>query len=725
MKSSESEARVLDRSSRRPRLPSLRRFRIRFNQDFFFERSRKPPRIPESPAPWFEFRDGDDRLHIYIPKVEMGQGIHTALAMIAADELDVLWPQLEVHQAGLDRGFDAALFFTADSTSTRDLYWPLRRAAARLRERLRTEAATMLGCLRDDVLARDGRCSVLGDPARSVSYADVARRSQSVWATAVEDAVLKPSSSLRYVGHSRARVEVRAKVTGQATFGADARLPGMLHGAVARPPRFGARLVRASPGTAAHQPGVVLVVIERGFAGTVADSPVAAREALSHLELEWVGGTTVDSADIREAVTVPSSGGTVIQDDGDVPRAFSQGFADWTRVASEYRTDPVAHATLEPQAALVDVRRDRVVAFLSTQAPRDARRWIARAVRRPQDEIEIVPLFVGAAFGRKGGHDVGSEAARLSAAVGAPVSLVWSLADDLCQGWFRPPTHHRLRGALDASGRLRAVEHRVASGDVSFHFPELVPGRQLGIWLAGADPHASEGALILYDVPHRRAVYHRVQVPVPTSFFRSVGLYPSVFAIESFVDELAAAVGVDPIEFRLRNLPRDEVGGRLRAVLETARDRSRWGATVSSAAAQGVAACFYRGTAIALVAEIAPAVSGVRVHRVTAVLDPGLVVNPDGARAQVEGAVTMGIGSTLFERAVIAGGTLVNDNLDRYRVMRMRDAPEIDTIFIGGAEAPLGGLGEIGMGPIGAAIGNAIFAMTRERKRAVPFYPDP
>src|SRR4029453_17239867 len=135
------------------------------------------------------------------------QGIHTALAMIAADELDVLWPQLEVHQAGLDRGFDAALFFTADSTSTRDLYWPLRRAAARLRERLRTDAATMLGCLRDDVLARDGRCSVLGDPARSVSYADVARRSQRVWATAVEDVVLKPSSSLRYVGHSRARVE--------------------------------------------------------------------------------------------------------------------------------------------------------------------------------------------------------------------------------------------------------------------------------------------------------------------------------------------------------------------------------------------------------------------------------------------------------------------------------------------------------------------------------------
>lgn len=706
----------------RRRLPTLRGFRIGFNQDFFFERSRKAPPIPETPRPWFDVHD-DDQIHLYLPKVDMGQGIHTALAQLAAEELDLPLSRLVVHQADLDRGFDPALFFTADSTSIRDLFGPLRRASARLRERIRTAASEHLGCSPGEVDVRDGRCFVRSDPGRSVSYADIARGTASVWSASAEAVALKPASEFSYIGHRQTPIDAIAKVTGRTVYGSDARLPGMLYGAVARPPRYGARLLRARPGSARYQSGVVAVVIDEGFAGIVADSPFAARTALDHLELDWEDGVTVGEADIRALVTVPRAGGTVIQDDGDVSPFLESNIGGTTQITAEYRTAMVAHATLEGQAALVDVGPKRVTAYLSSQAPRDARRWIARAAKRRQRDVDVVPLALGGAFGRKGGHDVGAEAARLSGAVQAPVQVAWSLTDDLRHGWFRPPTHHILAAALDGAGQLVAIQHLIASGDISFHFPELVPGRRLGIWLAGADPHASEGALLLYNVPNRRSVYHRARISVPTSFFRSVGLFASAFAIESFVDELAAAAGADPLEFRLRHLAADDVGSRLRAVLEAAGRASGWGQSHAPLDAAGVACCFYRGTAIALVAEIVPSGHGIRVRRVTAAVDPGLVVNPDALRGQVEGAVVMGIGSALFEQASIVDGMLANDNLDRYRIMRMSDTPEIETVLVGDADVPLGGVGEIGMGPVGAAIGNAIYALTGARKRTIPFFP--
>jgi isoquinoline 1-oxidoreductase subunit beta len=653
----------------------------------------------------------------------MGQGIHTALAQLAAEELDLPLSELAVHQADLDRGFDPALFFTADSTSVRDLFGPLRRASARLRERIRTAASEQLGCPPGEVELRDGRCFVRSDPGRSVSYADIARSTAGVWSPSSEAVAFKPPGDFRQIGRPQTPIDAIAKVTGRTVYGSDARLPGMLHGAVARPPRYGARLARARPGSARDQPGVVAVVIEKGFAGVVADSPIAARTALECLELEWDGGVSVGEAEIRAEVTVPRSGGTMIQDDGDVSRFVESSTVGSTRVTAEYRTAMVAHATLEGQAALVDVGPKRVTAYLSSQAPRDARRWIARATKRRQRDVDVVPLALGGAFGRKGGHDVGAEAARLSAAVQAPVQVAWSLKDDLRHGWFRPPTHHVLAAALDGAGRLVAIQHRVASGDISFHFPELVPGRRLGIWLAGADPHASEGAIFLYDVPNRRSIYHRARISVPTSFFRSVGLFPSAFAIESFVDELANVAGADPLEFRLRHLAADEIGSRLRAVLEAAGRAAGWGRSRPGLEAAGVACCFYRGTAIALVAEIVPSGDGIRVRRVTAAVDPGLVVNPDAVRGQVEGAVVMGVGSALFEKASFVDGMLANDNLDRYRIMRMRDTPEIETVLVGDADVPLGGVGEIGMGPVGAAIGNAIYALTGDRKRTIPFFP--
>jgi isoquinoline 1-oxidoreductase beta subunit len=663
---------------------------------------------------------GDDRVHLYLPKVEMGQGIHTALAQLAAEELDLSWSDLSVHQAGLDRGFDPALFFTADSTSTRDLFVPLRRASARLRERLRSAAAERLGCSSDAVVAADGRCFAIDAPEVSISYADLARGHPAVWSAAAEPVTLKSPAAFRMIGMSHRSIEDKAKVTGRAIYGADARLPGMLHGAVARPPRYGARLVSARPGKAADPPGVQHIVIERGFAGVVADSPAAAAAAAGLLDVDWVGGADTTDADIAAAVTVADTGGTVIQDDGDVNRALAGRAPGLTRLSAEYRTGMVAHATLETQVALVDVRPDRVVAYLSSQAPRDARRWIARAAKRRERDVEVVPLLLGGAFGRKGGHDVGAEAARLSAAVGAPVRVAWPLPDELSHGWFRPPTHHVLKGALDSRGRMIAIEHRVASGDVSFHFPELVPGRAFGIWLAGADPHASEGSLLQYAAPHRRTVYQRARLRVPTSFFRSVGLFPSIFAVESFVDELAAAAGADPLEFRIRHLAEDVIGQRLRRVLDAAGTAAHWGRS-DGADAAGVACCYYRGTALALVAGVSGAGSGIRVRRVVVAVDPGLIVNPDGVRRQIEGAVVMGVGSTLFEGARIADGMLANRNLDQYRIARMRDAPDVETLLLGQGDEPLGGVGEIGMGPVGAAVANATWAMTGDRRRSVPF----
>lgn len=661
----------------------------------------------------------DERIRLYLPKAEMGQGIHTALAQIAAEELEVSWEQLEVLHASTSEA-DGNFRGTSGSMSVTTLYDPLRQAAATLREILRAEAARVLNQPAGTLVAQAGAFQQAGDPSSRVTYgALVAGASQ--WQIPEDDVPLKAPSEHQMIGQSIPRIDLPAKVTGQAVFGYDARLEGMLYGAAVHPPTIEATMRAARPGQAESMPGVVQVVIEDGFAGVVAASRLQAFAARNALEVEWEEGHLWQQAELEELVSVGGRGGVSIQREGKAPSILKEG----TTLESEYRSGMAAHATMEPQAALADIGGGGGRVWTSTQFEMNERRDIAAALELEPEQIEVIPTYLGGGFGRKiplsSVASAGIEAARLSRAVGAPVHVGWDRFEEMRNGFVRPLTHHRLAARLDDQGRIEAMLHEQASGDALFGgFPQAVAG------IVGFDFGSTRGAQIPYAIPHREVTAWRRPMPVPTGSWRGLGLMANIFAVESFIDELAAAAGMDPLQFRLAHLPDDALGQRLRAALEAAADRAGWGGSLTEGRAQGLACSVDGGTVVAEVADISlDAGSGrIRVHRVVAAVDPGRTINPDGARAQIEGSIVMGTSAALFEELTVKDGRIEAGNFDRYRLLRMGETPEVETILLEAPDGKPRGLGEPPIGPIAPAIASAFFALTGARLRQLPMTPD-
>lgn len=670
--------------------------------------------IPDAPLTWFEM-DAENRLHVYIPKIEMGQGVHTSLAQIAADELEADWETVVVHQGDMQRGFDGQLIFTFGSTSITSLYRPLREVAATMRTMLRQEAAAQFGTSVADVLAENSACYRASDPDTRRSYGEIVAAKQDEWALPEGEVALKPREEFRYIGQSMPRVDFQEKVTGRAVYGYDARLPGMAYGAVARPQRYGATLARAAAGDAEAQPGVIAVVIEDGFAGVVAETRWQAWDALKHLDLEWEGGSRMNQDELEALVTVPEDEGVLVQRVGDALSALNEG----TTISASYRTPMAAHAHLEPQGGLADVTEEGITIYTSTQGPAVTRDAVVDALGVRAEEVTIVPLYIGGGFGRKVGIDAPVEAARLSRAVGRPVYVGWTRTEDLRYGYRRPPAHNVLHASFDDAGHIRALRHRIVSSDIIFNsdvgLPDFV-GKILG-----ADFLATYGSQIRYTIPNRRVDYHHRSLPVPTAYWRGLGSFPNIFAIETFLDEIAAAAGVDALQLRLNHLPEGELGERYRAALEAVAEASNWSQAPAEGRGRGIVSSFDRGTVVALVIEASVENTMIRVHHAWCAVDPGLVVNPDGAAAQVQGSIIMALSSALFEKQELADGMVTTENFDTYPLITMRDAPAIDVIPLNSSDEPVGGLGEPVVGCVPAALSNAVFAATGTRLREMPF----
>jgi isoquinoline 1-oxidoreductase beta subunit len=547
------------------------------------------------------------------------------------------------------------------------------------------------------------------------------------WQVPKEDVPLKPASRFKFIGQSIPRVDLPAKVTGQAVYGHDARIEGMLYGAVARPPTLGAKMLSAKPGRAAGMPGIVKIVIEDGFAAVVAESRVQAAAARDGLEIEWDEGYPWQQEELEEIVTVGGSDGVNIRREGDAPSVLAQG----TPLTAEYRTGFGAHATLETQAALADVTDKehpdagggRV--WASTQFELIVRRSVANAIGVEEEQVEVIPTHVGGGFGRKASAgsiaDAAAEAARLSKAAGAPVHVSWDRAEEMRCGYFRPLTHHRYAATLDGNGRIEAIELLQASGDALLSvFPEIVAR------IMGFDFGATRGMMIPYAVPNCEITVWSHRLPVPTGTWRGVGLFPNTFPVESFMDELAHAAGADPLQFRLDHLPDNALGQRMRAVLEAAAERSGWGTPPPEGRARGIACCADAGAVVAEVAEVSlnQDTGQIRVHRVVAAMDCGRTINPNGATNQVEGSIIMGTSAALLEEITVKDGRVEAGNFDRYPLLRLRDAPDVETVLLEAPDGRPGGAGEPAIGPIGPAIGNALFALTGVRLRQLPMTPE-
>jgi isoquinoline 1-oxidoreductase beta subunit len=670
------------------------------------------------PLVWIEVHP-DERVRLYVPKAEMGQGIHSALGQIAAEELELRWEQLEVVHASTALGGDA-MRNTAGSSSVSSMYTPLRQAAAAMREMLRAEAARQLEQPAVELVASEGEFYLEGDPQVRVSYGALVS-GEVQWQIPEEDVPLKPVAAFKLIGTSPLRVDLPEKVTGQAVYGYDHRVEGMLYGAVARPPTIEARMATASPGAAADMPGVVRVVIRDGFAGVVAHSRLEAAAARDALEVEWDEGHLWQQDELEELVTAGGRGGVNVQREGNVSSALDSG----DTISAEYRSGFAAHASLEPQAALVDVTAQGARIWTSTQAEASVREEVAEALGVDQELVEIVPDYLGGGFGRKIAMDAvptaATEAALLSQAAGAPVHVGWNRAEEMRHGFLRPISHSALSAALDASGRILALEHLQASGySLAGVFPRIAS------LILGFDIGTVRGVRIPYDVPNRSATVWLHRLPIPTGSWRGLGLAPNIFASESFVDELAHAAGADSLQFRLDHLPADEWGSRARLVLEGVAELSGWSTPPPQGRARGVAFCTDVDTIVAEVAEVSleRSTGQIRVHRVWAAVDCGRAISPDGAKAQVEGSIVMGASAALGEEISVQDGRVRTANFDRYPLLRMLDAPQIDTLLL---EAPDGrprGLGEPAVGPIAAAIANALFALTGVRLRRVPMTPE-
>lgn len=672
---------------------------------------------PNTPSLWLEVSQ-DNRVILFVPKVEFGQGIHTALAQIAAEELQPDWKNFQVRVADTARGFGDSAMSTAGSTSVSASFKPLREAAANMRVMLEQEAARQLGVSAGDLRVASGRISVAGQPGKSLTFGEVVAAKQGEWQLPTAAPALKASRDWQYIGEAVPRIDFRAKLTGQAVYGYDARVEGMLYGAVARPPRYGATLKGVDNLEAVQaMPGVEKVLVDpsQNFAGVAARTRSQARRAAEALQVQWEGGITWSQEDLEARVQVPRSGrgGTVYMQNGDPLQGFRQG----KQVEAEYRIPLAAHAHLEPQAALVDVKPDRVEAQVSTQVVQTTRDGIVKATGYAPEQVNIQPTYIGGAFGRKGGQDVAFEAAMLSKAAGKPVHLGWTRLEEMRYGYLRPPSHNLLRGAVDESGKITAIEHHIAGGDVFLGlgtFPEAVGS------VFGFDPGALSGAVPLYEFENAKGLAWRVKLPVPTGWWRSLGTIPNTFALECFMDELAHAAGQDPVEFRLRHLGSDQRAQRAKAALQRAAELSGWGQTAEGTG-KGVAIGKYGKTVVALVAEVSAENNLIKVDRVTAVVDCGLVVNPNGAEAQAQGSIVMGVSSALKEKITLKDGMVEADNFGLYPLLTLSESPRIRVEFINTANlAEPFGMGEPVIGPVAPVVANAVFSLTQKRLRELP-----
>jgi isoquinoline 1-oxidoreductase beta subunit len=472
-----------------------------------------------------------------------------------------------------------------------------------------------------------------------------------------------------------------------------------------------ARLKRVDTATATAMPGVVAIVEDGDFIGVVADSRTQAWAARDAIEAEWDEGKLWQQAELEEIVTAGGSGGVDIQKIGDVDEVLNSANV----ITAEYRTPLAVQSPLEAQAALADVDLDKARVWASTQVHTSLQGQVADAIGLDAALIEIIPTYLGGGFGRKLG-DVAVEAARLSQAAGVPVHLGWTRPEELTAGFMQPLSHHRLNGVVDGNGRITAIEHQVGSGDILFSF---FPAAMAAVF--GADIGVTRGAHLFYNAPNRRVTVWRRKLPVKTGSWRGLGLLPNTFAIESFMDELAHSVGMDPLQFRLNNLDDDDRSRRYAAVLEAAATAANWG-SAPAGRALGLAGMMDMNTAVASVADVSVNEDGqIRVHKITSAMDCGLVINPDGARAQMEGNAMWGVSAALKEEATVKDGRIDLNNFETYPLLTMRDAPKVEAVLVDSGQTEPYGVGEPPIAPIAAAISNAVFALTGKRLRQMPF----
>jgi len=660
----------------------------------------------------------DNKITIVVARSEMGQGVRTALPMILAEELEADWKQIEIEQAGASTLYGDQT--TGGSASVRTTWDPMRKAGAQAREMLISAAALTWSVPRSACAAQEGAI-VHTASKRRLNYGELATKASTL--PIPTDVPLKQSKDYKIVGQRLARVDTPSKVRGEAVFGIDFKMPGMKYAALARCPTIGGKLGSFDDSESKKTPGVVYVgKLSDAAVAVVADSVWSALEGRRLLNVNWDDGPNknLNSTAVKESLKAAAAKkGASLYAAGDVSKVSGR------RVSAEYSLPFMAHAPMEPGNCAANYSGERCELWAPTQVPQDCRDSVAQAVGLDPDQVKVNVTLMGGGFGRRLEHDYAVEAALVSKAlhdakIGGPVKVIWTREDDMRCSTYRPASLHQLSAVLDGSGFPVAFTHRLIAPSISGQKGQPGPN--------GIDPDLPDEAALVYGLPNVSLEYVLAETPVPLGWMRSVYALQAGFASESFIDELAAAAGKDPLEYRLHMLAKDQdisyfttiwKTARMRGVLQLAAEKAGWKNSLPAGRYRGIAcfACF--STYAAEVVEISMENDAPRVHRVVAVVDCGQVVNPSILEQQIQGGVVYALSNALRAQITIDQGRVVQGNFDDYPPLRMDEAPVVEVYAVPSAEAPTG-IGEPSVPPLAPALCNAIYAATKKRIRALP-----
>ena len=649
---------------------------------------------------------------LIMPQVEMGQATYTSISMILAEELDADWSRVGVEHAPPDATKYANPMLgeqaTGNSNSIRAFWTPLRKAGAGARACLVEAAARNWRVPAAECRTEAGEV-VHDRTGRRLAYGVLAARATAV--APPKDPPLKDPSAFRLIGRSLKRLDTPDKTDGKVKYGIDALPPGVRFATVAHSPVLGGTVAHVDDAKAKAIPGVRQIVVLNDLVAVVGDHMWAAKRGLEALAVTWNDGPNgaVSSEHIWSQLRKASArDGAVAKEVGDVSKALSPA---GDVITAAYEMPLLAHACMEPLNCTVHVTPTSAEVWIGTQVVERVHAAVAKAAGLPEGQVTVHNHLLGGGFGRRLEPDMAYSAARIAKQVDGPVKVVWTREEDIRHDIYRPAYHDIVWARLQG-GRITGWKHRVTGSAVMARF---IPA----FFQKGVDPDGVDSAQdIPYDIPNRRIEFNREEPPgIITGFWRGVGPNNNVFAIESFLDELARKAGQDPIAFRRAHLGQTP---RLRAALDLVRDKSGWGGPLPPRCGRGVSAQIAFASFIATVVECEVDEAGeVKLRRVTSAVDTGLAVNPDTVMAQLQGGIIFGLTAALYGDITLERGRVQQSNFHDYRMLRIDQVPPIAVHLIKSGEAP-GGIGETGTTSAIPALRNAIYAATGVALRRMP-----
>jgi isoquinoline 1-oxidoreductase subunit beta len=675
------------------------------------------------PNVWFEITP-DNNVSITIGASEMGQGTHTSLAMVIADELEADWSLVNIRQGGARKEFINPIMHSqiaVASSSVRGFYAPLRKAGAAGRAVLVKAAAATWKVPEKDCQASKGTVLHLKSN-KSLTYGELCQKAAKL--PLPKDPPLKKESDFRYMGKFIPRLDIPPKVNGKAVYGIDFKVKDMLYAVLDRPPAYGSKHISFDQKAAEAVKGVKKVFpIPQGIV-VCAESLAAAWKGRDALKVKWDGGALpqMDNAYIEKSLIGGlDKPGSIAENKGDAKKALQNASK---RVKSTYFVPFVAHTNMEPMNCAAHVRKDGCDIWAPTQAQTIPQMIASQITGLPPEKINIHTTYMGTGLGRRAAPDFIIEAVIIGKVMGKPVKVVWTREEDTRHDPFRAAVSHRIEAGLDSRGRLTAWSHKAVAGSIMKDIdPKGIKNGVdiMSLWGILDFPNSIENR-ITYDIPNFLVEFLISDLPIPVCPWRSVQNGPNAFAIESFVDELAHAAGKDPLEFRLEALKTNK---RATRVLKAVAQMADWGKSLPKGQGRGIAqhACF--GSYVAQVADITVNEKDgtFKVDRVFAAVDCGPAVNPFNIKTQIEGAITMALSTVLREEVMFSNGGVKSANFDDYSPIRITEVPDIEVQVIRSNDK-IGGIGEPGVPPLAPAVGNAIFNATGARLRRIPMTPE-